>query len=63
MTNSASKSTANYVENRPKFQRDIVALEILDFSNPRTWEVIENKDSDRSFSGHGTWDIMKIKQM
>src|SRR5581483_6356506 len=56
MITTAAKMPANCPQNIPKFQHDIVALKILDFANPRTWEVAENKGSKRSFLGHGTWE-------
>src|SRR5579871_4458761 len=48
-------------QNNPKFQRDFVSLENFDFTNPRTWEVIETKGPKRPFSGHGTWEDTENK--
>src|SRR5579871_1725759 len=56
-----TKTPVNHLKNIPEFEHDIVALEIFDFSIPRTWEVIETKGSERAFSGHGTWEDTENK--
>ncbi len=47
---------ANPTEKESEFQHDLVALKKFDFTNPRTWEVIETKGSKRPFLTHGTWE-------
>src|SRR5581483_11144992 len=61
MSISTRKMPTNRLENRTIFQDDIVAQENSDFINPRTWEVTETKGSERSFSGHGTWEHAENK--
>ena len=59
MTISAPKTPANRPENRPEFQGDIVALRIFNFTNVRSWNVIETKG--QAILGLGTWeDIEKV---
>ena len=56
MAISTPRTPANRLENNPEFQHDIVALKNFDFTNSRTWEVVETKGPERPFSGHGTWE-------
>src|SRR5581483_3944626 len=61
MSISTAKMPTNRLANRREFRGDIVPLQNFNFKNPRTWEVIETKGSERSFWGHGTWEVTENK--